>query len=74
MIGWTVLFATSVPVGYGEDGIPLFGPATWPGFIASLVIIGMGTGGIKSLVSPFCADQIPAGNQAKVVNGQTGMF
>lgn len=51
MVGIVVLFATSLPVSI-EHG------AAFPGLIAAMVIIGLGTGGIKSNVSPLIAEQI----------------
>ncbi|KAI8092202.1 POT family-domain-containing protein [Gilbertella persicaria] len=50
MVGWLILTTTSIPVAL-ESG------AGFPGYIVSLVVIGFGTGGIKGIVSPLCADQ-----------------
>lgn len=50
MVGILVLFMTSLPISI-EHGMAL------PGLIAAMVIIGLGTGGIKSNVSPLIAEQ-----------------
>ena len=50
LIGLFVLFLTSLPVAI-EHG------ATLGGLIAAMIIIGLGTGGIKSNVSPLIAEQ-----------------
>ncbi|KAI8072522.1 POT family-domain-containing protein [Gongronella butleri] len=50
MVGLLVLTLTSIPSAI-ESG------AAFPGFIVSLIIIGLGTGGIKSNVSPLIAEQ-----------------
>ncbi|KAJ3254477.1 hypothetical protein HK104_007222, partial [Borealophlyctis nickersoniae] len=60
MIGWIVLTASSVPSSYMADETPVFGSYAFPCYVAAITIIGFGTGGIKSVVSPMCADQIPA--------------
>lgn len=51
MAGIVVLFVTSLPWSI-ERG------AAFPGLLASMVIIGLGTGGIKSNVSPLIAEQV----------------
>ncbi|KAF2711821.1 DNA repair helicase [Pleomassaria siparia CBS 279.74] len=51
MIGIFVLFVTSLPVSI-ERG------AAFPGLITAMFIIGLGTGGIKSNVSPLIAEQV----------------
>lgn len=51
MVGIAVLFLTSLPWCI-ERGIAL------PGLIAAMAIIGLGTGGIKSNVSPLIAEQV----------------
>jgi POT family proton-dependent oligopeptide transporter len=48
--GILVLFATSLPVAI-EHGAAL------PGLIIAMIVIGVGTGGIKSNVSPLIAEQ-----------------
>lgn len=48
--GILVLFATSLPIAI-EHGMAL------PGLILAMVVIGLGTGGIKSNVSPLIAEQ-----------------
>ena len=58
MIGWIFLTGTSIPSSYDEDGTPHFGSISYAGYIISIFIIGMGTGGIKSVVSPMVADQV----------------
>ncbi|KAI8365558.1 POT family-domain-containing protein [Blakeslea trispora] len=50
MVGLVILTATSIPSAI-ESG------AAFPGFIVSIIIIGLGTGGIKSNVSPLVAEQ-----------------
>ncbi|KAF7874202.1 hypothetical protein EAF04_002874 [Stromatinia cepivora] len=50
MVGLLVLVLTSLPISL-ENGAGL------GGFIAAILIIGVGTGGIKSNVSPLIADQ-----------------
>ncbi|KAI9364317.1 POT family-domain-containing protein [Pilaira anomala] len=49
-VGLTILTLTSIPAAI-ESG------ATFPGFIVALIIIGLGTGGIKANVSPLVAEQ-----------------
>ncbi|KAK9685932.1 hypothetical protein K7432_015316 [Basidiobolus ranarum] len=49
MLGWFILTITSIP--------SIMGQAGYPGYIVSLFVIGLGTGGIKPLVSPMAADQ-----------------
>lgn len=51
MIGNLILFCTSLPVAI-EHGAAL------GGLIVSMIIIGIGTGGIKSNVSPLIAEQL----------------
>ncbi|KAF2008440.1 PTR2-domain-containing protein [Aaosphaeria arxii CBS 175.79] len=51
MTGIVILFLTSLPICI-EKGI------AFPGLIASMIIIGVGTGGIKSNVSPLVAEQV----------------
>ncbi|KAI9267913.1 POT family-domain-containing protein [Phascolomyces articulosus] len=50
MVGLVVLTATSVPTSIDSGG-------AFPGFIVALIIIGLGTGGIKANVSPLVAEQ-----------------
>ncbi|KAI7892110.1 POT family-domain-containing protein [Mucor mucedo] len=50
LCGLIILTATASPMGI-ESG------AAFPGFIVSIIIIGLGTGGIKSNVSPLVAEQ-----------------
>ncbi|KAI8342379.1 POT family-domain-containing protein [Chlamydoabsidia padenii] len=50
LVGWIILTCTSIPSSI-EAG------AGFPGYVVSLVVIGFGTGGIKGIVSPLCADQ-----------------
>ncbi|ORX61522.1 putative peptide transporter [Hesseltinella vesiculosa] len=49
LVGWVVLTTTSL------DSVPV--SSAFPGYIVSLIILGLGTGGIKGIVSPMCADQ-----------------
>lgn len=51
MAGIAILFVSSLPWSI-ESGAAL------PGLIAAMVIIGLGTGGIKSNVSPLIAEQV----------------
>lgn len=53
IVGLLVLFLTSLPVSI-EHG------ASLGGLIAAMIIIGLGTGGIKSNVAPLIADQYRA--------------
>lgn len=48
--GWLILTCTATPASLASG-------AGFPGYIISLIIIGVGTGGIKSIVAPLCADQ-----------------
>lgn len=50
MLGVVLITLTSMPASIAAGG-------ALPGFIISLVIIGIGTGGIKSNVSPLMAEQ-----------------
>ncbi|KAI8081284.1 POT family-domain-containing protein [Halteromyces radiatus] len=50
IIGWVILTCTSIPSAI-EAG------AGFPGYIVALIVVGFGTGGIKGIVSPLCADQ-----------------
>lgn len=51
IIGIIILFATSFQ-SVGRTG-------SLAGYVVSIVIIGLGTGGVKSNVSPLIADQVP---------------
>lgn len=51
MVGIAILFATSLPWSI-ERG------AAGPGLVVAMVVIGLGTGGIKSNVSPLIAEQV----------------
>jgi POT family proton-dependent oligopeptide transporter len=50
VVGLTILVATATPAG-------LKGDAGFGGLVAAMVIIGLGTGGIKANVTPMCAEQ-----------------
>lgn len=50
LAGLTILFLTSLPIAI-EHG------AAMGGLIAAMILIGLGTGGIKSNVSPLIAEQ-----------------
>lgn len=50
IVGVIILFITSLPVSI-EHGAAL------PGLIVAMIIIGLGTGGIKSNVGPLIAEQ-----------------
>ncbi|KAG2234333.1 hypothetical protein INT48_000783 [Thamnidium elegans] len=49
-VGLIVLTLTSIPSAIASG-------ATFPGFIVAIIIIGLGTGGIKANVSPLVAEQ-----------------
>lgn len=49
MIGLLVLLLTSIP--------PAIDNAAFPGLIVAMIILGLGTGGVKSNVSPLMAEQ-----------------
>lgn len=51
IVGILILFVTSLPL-ISKDG-------SVAGFALAVVIIGIGTGGVKSNVSPLIADQVP---------------
>lgn len=51
MVGIFILFATSTPYSIEHGG-------ALPGLVAAMVIIGFGTGGIKSNVAPLIAEQM----------------
>lgn len=50
LAGVLILFLTSLPVAIHNN-------AALPGLIVAMIIIGLGTGGIKSNVSPLIAEQ-----------------
>ncbi|OZJ03127.1 hypothetical protein BZG36_03878 [Bifiguratus adelaidae] len=50
VVGLVIMTATSAPSAIASGG-------AFPGFIVSIIIIGFGTGGIKSNVSPLVAEQ-----------------
>lgn len=52
IIGILVLFITSLP-SVANHSVSL------GGFVAAIIIIGLGTGGVKSNVAPLIADQVP---------------
>jgi dipeptide/tripeptide permease len=51
MVGITILFVTSLPWA-------VRGGVAYPGLIVAMLVIGLGTGGIKSNVSPLIAEQV----------------
>ncbi|KAI5289832.1 peptide transporter ptr2 [Ascosphaera acerosa] len=51
ILGLAVLFVTSLPVSINHGG-------ALPGLVIAMTIIGLGTGGIKSNISPLIAEQI----------------
>ncbi|KAB8067272.1 POT family-domain-containing protein [Aspergillus leporis] len=55
IIGLTILVATATPAA-------IKGGSAFGGLVASMVIIGLGTGGIKANVTPFCAEQYRKGS------------
>lgn len=50
LLGVLLLFLTSLPVSIAHGG-------ALPGLIVAMIIIGLGTGGIKSNVGPLIAEQ-----------------
>jgi POT family proton-dependent oligopeptide transporter len=76
MVGFFLLTISSIPISYEENGDSVFGSFAYPGFIIAITIIGLGTGnsyynegGIKALVSPMCADQLPKDEYIITKNG-----
>jgi POT family proton-dependent oligopeptide transporter len=65
MVGLLILLLTSLPVSL-EHGAGL------GGFIAAILVIGVGTGGIKSNVSPLIADQYQRKKMAIKTIAKTG--
>ncbi|KAK9711330.1 hypothetical protein K7432_007909 [Basidiobolus ranarum] len=64
MFGWLILTLTSIPPALSAG-------AGYPGYIISLIVIGLGTGGIKPLVSPMAADQYTQKElQIRVIKGE----
>ncbi|OGM42822.1 oligopeptide transporter [Aspergillus bombycis] len=55
IVGLTILVATATPAAIN-------GGSAFGGLVASMVIIGLGTGGIKANVTPFCAEQYKKGS------------
>ncbi|KAE8387439.1 POT family-domain-containing protein [Aspergillus alliaceus] len=55
IVGLTILVATATPAAIN-------GGSAFGGLVASMVIIGLGTGGIKANVTPFCAEQYTKGS------------
>jgi POT family proton-dependent oligopeptide transporter len=56
ILGLIVLFVTSLPVAIHHD-------AALGGLITAMILIGLGTGGIKSNVSPLVAEQLTSKKQ-----------
>ncbi|KAG2173834.1 hypothetical protein INT43_005254 [Umbelopsis isabellina] len=50
MVGLVIITATSAPSAIASG-------ASFPGFVVGLIVVGLGTGGIKSNVSPLVAEQ-----------------
>ncbi|ODQ81261.1 hypothetical protein BABINDRAFT_179772 [Babjeviella inositovora NRRL Y-12698] len=64
MAGIAILFLSSLPAFSADASTSL----AW--FVLSIVVIGLGTGGVKANVSPLVADQVPQRSAyATVVNG-----
>ncbi|KAH6884930.1 POT family protein [Thelonectria olida] len=49
-VGLVILWTTSLPVAHAHG-------AGMPGYIVAIIVIGLGTGGIKSNIAPLIADQ-----------------
>ncbi|KAK9763732.1 hypothetical protein K7432_009343 [Basidiobolus ranarum] len=63
MVGWLIVTVTSIP--------SIIDSAGYPGYIVSLIVIGLGTGGIKPLVSPMAADQYNQNEpEVRVIKGE----
>ncbi|KAF2103817.1 PTR2-domain-containing protein [Rhizodiscina lignyota] len=65
IVGLLILFLTSLPVAL-QHGAGL------GGFITAVIVIGLGTGGIKSNVAPLIADQYKRRNMAVHTLAKTG--
>jgi dipeptide/tripeptide permease len=50
IVGLVIMTTTSIPSAIDSG-------ASFPGFVVSLIVVGLGTGGIKSNVSPLVAEQ-----------------
>ncbi|CDS04124.1 hypothetical protein LRAMOSA07079 [Lichtheimia ramosa] len=50
LVGLVILVCTSIPMAIASG-------ASFPGYIVAIIIIGLGTGGIKANVSPLVAEQ-----------------
>ena len=64
LAGILILFCTSLPVAIRNN-------AALPGVIVAMIVIGLGTGGIKSNVSPLIAEQY-RGTRQKIKTLKTG--
>lgn len=64
LAGVLILFCTSLPVAIHNH-------ASLPGVIVAMIVIGLGTGGIKSNVSPLIAEQY-RGTRQKIKTLKTG--
>ncbi|PGH06689.1 hypothetical protein AJ79_06473 [Helicocarpus griseus UAMH5409] len=53
MVGLVILFCTSLPIAITNG-------ASLGGLVAAMIVIGLGTGGIKSNISPLIGEQIKA--------------
>jgi len=58
------MFATSLPIAL-DNGAGI------PGLAVAMIFIGLGTGGVKSTISPFIGDQYPQG-KPQVVRQKDG--
>jgi POT family proton-dependent oligopeptide transporter len=65
LVGLIVLILTSIPPSINA-GIAL------PGLIIAIIILGLGTGGVKSNVSPLMADQYT--RKTSIVRGKINFF
>jgi POT family proton-dependent oligopeptide transporter len=64
-VGLVVLWTTSLPVSLDHG-------AGIPGYIVAIIIIGFGTGGIKSNIAPLIADQYTRRRMAITTDAKTG--
>ena len=64
-VGLIILWTTALPSGLASG-------AGLPGFVVAIIVIGLGTGGIKSNIAPLIADQYQRGKMAIKIEQKTG--